>query len=702
MTAAIVTCPPVCSPIIDRVTLMRLPYGLLLGTLLIAPRLPAVEGIGLHLESLAGAGWQAHNVSLQLDMPDISGARLQINIARLDLPEPLGTIKNLQLECAALQLHDDEVKCAQAQLQLASSWLDRDHSSVAFSYRPAERALTLTVRDARLSAGSVSFTVHSDAIAWHLDYALTDIDLARLPPYFRQQAGLTSLTGRATLRGSFDGTESRPDAFKFDVIKLQALAFATPDGTNAGEALDVQGTASGQRHGTDWQVQSKLGLHDGTLCIKTCWELPADPLLMDAKADWSEKAQRLDVTRLHFSQSSLGQGDATLQLLFGKASSLRALSVHLEPTRWERLYGTYLQPLLIGTALEAMDVQGSIAGDIDYRAAAPSSARLQLKAVGLEDHVGRFGLKGLAGTIAWRSDTVVQRSELHWESGHIYKLALGAATVQAQSQGESLRLLQAVHLPILDGQLEIEHFALQRGSDQPLSWQFDGLLKPISMQAFSTALDWPEMQGKLSGMIPDVHYADGELRIGGMLLIRAFDGAITVRDLRVMRLFGVAPSLQADIKLDNLDLDALTRAFSFGSIQGRFSGQVDNLQLINWRPVAFVARFATPADDRSRHRISQRAVENISQIGGGGIGGALSRSFLRVFDEFSYDRIGISCTLSNGVCTMDGVAPAQQGYYLVKGGGLPRIDIIGYAHRVDWDTLLTRITGVITSAPVKQ
>ncbi len=679
---------------------MRPPYGLLLCALLIAPRLSAIEGLQLHLETLGGAGWQAHNIDLQLDMPAAANARLHIAIAALDLPEPIGTIKNLQLDCATLQLHDDELNCAQAQLQLTSPWLDRDHASVAFSYHPVERALTLTVQDARLSAGSVSFTARSDADAWHIDYALANIDLARLPPYLKQQAGLTSISGRATLRGSLDGTAAMPKTFNVTVMKLQALAFATPDGTDAGEALDIQGTAGGQRRGADWQVQSKLTLHDGTLCITTCWELPADPLVLNAKAKWSGTTQRLDVTQLRFNQKSLGQGDATLQLLLAKTPQLNAFTLHLAPTRWERLYGTYLQPLLIGTALEAVAVQGSIAGDIDYRAAGPSSAQIQLKAVGLEDRAGRFGLKGLDGTIAWRSDAVAQQSELHWNEAHVYKLALGAAAVQAESQGESLRLLQAVHLPILDGRLDIEHFALQRAQDKSLSWHFDGLLNPISMQAFSTALGWPEMQGKLSGMIPDVNYADGELRVGGVLLIRAFDGAITVRDLRVARLFDVAPSLRADIKLDNLDLDALTRAFSFGTIQGRFSGQVDNLQLIDWRPVAFVARFATPADDKSRHRISQRAVENISQIGGGGIGGALSRSFLRVFDEFSYDRIGISCTLSNGVCDMDGVAPAQQGYYLVKGGGLPRIDIIGYAHRVDWNTLLARIGSVISTAPV--
>jgi hypothetical protein len=675
---------------------MRLPYGLLLSALLIAPRLSAVEGLELHLDTLAGAGWRAQHITLQLDMMDIASARLHLAIGQLELPEPVGTIKNLQLDCAPLQLRNDEIDCAKAQLRLTSALLDRDHSTVAFSYRPVQREITLTVRDARMASGNVTLTAHSDDSGWKIDYDLVGIDLARLPPYLKQQAGLTSASGRASLHGSLSGADSIPDAFSIQA-EVTALAFATPDGANAGEALNVQGTVSGRRHGEDWQAQGELTLHDGTLCIKNCWELPADPLTLDATASWSGLAQRLDVTRLHFRQTSLGQGDATLRLLAAKTPMLNAFTLRLAPTRWERLYTTYLQPLLIGTALEAVAVQGSVAADIDYRADALSTAHVQLGTVALEDHAGRFGIKGLGGMIDWRSDMTEQQSELHWDAAHVYKLTLGAASVQAQSRGQSLHLLQTVHLPILDGQLDIEHFALQRGAGKPLNWQFDGLLKPVSMQAFSTAIGWPEMHGKLSGMIPNVSYAEGELRVGGMLLIRAFDGAITVRDLRIARLFDVAPSLRADITLDNLDLDALTRAFSFGNIQGRFSGQVDNLQLIDWRPVAFAARFATPADDRSRHRISQRAVENISQIGGGGLGGALSRSFLRVFDEFSYDRIGISCTLSNGVCMMDGVAPAQQGYYLVKGGGLPRIDIIGYAHRVDWDTLLERIGGVISN-----
>jgi hypothetical protein len=47
---------------------------------------------------------------------------------------------------------------------------------------------------------------------------------------------------------------------------------------------------------------------------------------------------------------------------------------------------------------------------------------------------------------------------------------------------------------------------------------------------------------------------------------------------------------------------------------------------------------------------------------------------------------------------MDGVAPADGGYYIVKGSGLPRIDVIGNQRRVAW-TRLVRQLAAITESP---
>ena len=44
--------------------------------------------------------------------------------------------------------------------------------------------------------------------------------------------------------------------------------------------------------------------------------------------------------------------------------------------------------------------------------------------------------------------------------------------------------------------------------------------------------------------------------------------------------------------------------------------------------------------------------------------------------------------------SMGGVAPAKQGYYLVEGQLLPRLDVIGHAERVAWSSLVERLVAI--------
>jgi hypothetical protein len=80
---------------------------------------------------------------------------------------------------------------------------------------------------------------------------------------------------------------------------------------------------------------------------------------------------------------------------------------------------------------------------------------------------------------------------------------------------------------------------------------------------------------------------------------------------------------------------------------------------------------------------------------------AVSRAFVQLFKEFSYRRLGLRCRLRDGVCEMDGVAPAPDGgYYIVEGGiGLPSIDVIGFNRRVDWEELVTRLANATRETP---
>jgi hypothetical protein len=213
------------------------------------------------------------------------------------------------------------------------------------------------------------------------------------------------------------------------------------------------------------------------------------------------------------------------------------------------------------------------------------------------------------------------------------------------------------------------------------------------MQQFTAALGLPVMHGTLSAAIPTVSYEKSTVKMDGALLFNVFDGTILVQRLVLENPFGRVPTLKADVEMRKLDLDLLTRTFSFGNITGRIDADVKGLELVNWQPVRFDARVVSSPGDY-RKRISQAAVQNISALGGAGAAAAIQRSFLRFFEQFGYSAIGLSCKLELGVCQMGGVEDVPQGYVIVKGGGIPSINVLGYNRNVGWQELVERLKRV--------
>ncbi|MEO6696400.1 MAG: hypothetical protein ABIN45_00145, partial [Gammaproteobacteria bacterium] len=364
-------------------------------------------------------------------------------------------------------------------------------------------------------------------------------------------------------------------------------------------------------------------------------------------------------------------------------------TLKLDAAQAGQFYQRYLQAMLSGTAFDALQADGGLVAEVQYGDQGFKFIKAELKNLSIKDQQGRYEFHSLNGSLTWTRSGTPLRSDFQWRSGSLYKLTLGSARVRAESAKGGFNIPEGLEVPLLDGVLKMGSVKMENLGQPDQRIELTGALTPVSMPAFSNAMDWPTMNGKLSGIIPVLKFSQDKLEMDGALLVKVFDGDVVVRNLSLANPLGATPVLTADVDMDNLDLDQLTQTFSFGRIQGRLNGTVHDLRLENWNPVAFDARFATPEGDTSRHRISQKAVNSLSSLGGAG--GVLSRSFLRFFDEFSYARLGLTCRLQGGVCSMDGVEPANKGYYIVKGGGIPRIDVIGYAKQVDWDVFLERL-----------
>jgi hypothetical protein len=237
-----------------------------------------------------------------------------------------------------------------------------------------------------------------------------------------------------------------------------------------------------------------------------------------------------------------------------------------------------------------------------------------------------------------------------------------------------------------------------------LELDFDAAIEPISMRRLSNAFGWPELNGQLSGTIPGLTYRNRVLTVDGDIAASVFDGSVVARGLKLENPFGPWPRLHADVTARRLDLSLVTSTFEVGSITGRMDADILGLELFNWSPVEFDARlYSTPGDD-SKKLISAKAVGSISTVAGGGAGvmQQLQSGVLKFFDEYRYERIGIACRLENDVCTMSGIEPARTGYYLVKGRGLPRIDVIGNQGEVAWPQLVSQISSGIRNGAVVQ
>jgi hypothetical protein len=665
---------------------------------ILALQVQAFESAHLTLGNVAGEGWSLDGVTVQLDWKGESSARVVIQAAGAQLPGQLGRLKDLQFVCDAAELTAAGIACAQGMLGLQSSRLGRQSLLLKLHYRHSDKQVNVRVRNIRAAGGTIALTAAYRDDGWSADVTGKGLVLTELAREVRA-SGITlpplTLAGALELELGLRGQGARLDKAVYDA-RLQAENFSDESGRYAGEALDVTFTGSLQPVRDGWQVHSSLTARQGAVYIDPVYiEVGTAPVVAEAALDWLPRTRQVELRSLSYRQPGSLDLSAQGRFEWQHAQPVRQLQLELKDAVLPSAYETYLQPWVTRSLAGNLETSGHLRGHLRIDDGRFVRGNADLQSVSLVEKGGLFSFDNLSGQLDWSDSTTPEYSTLGWDAGTVYRASLGKTAIEIESTGNTVRLVRPVRIPVLDGALDIESFSLEYPGREALRWQVDGILIPVSMQQLTRALDWPEFGGKLSGVIPSVTYDSGVLSVGGVLLVRVFDGLVTLRDLQLTDPFGLIPRLQVDVMIDNIDLESLTGAFSFGLIEGRLDGRVERLSLESWRPVAFDAEFATPADDSSRHRISQKAVDNIANIGGGGVGGALSRGFLQFFKDFPYDRLGIRCRLENGVCDMGGVAPAENGYYLVKGRFIPpRLDVVGYAERVNWDSLVAQIIAV--------
>jgi hypothetical protein len=662
--------------------------------------------------------------------------KLKIDSSKLKLPAPYQNINALIIVCQDLMMTEASISCQQGKISFQGLIAQADVSAdFSFNFDKENNEIQFSLDNLHLANSNIFFSLKLVNNHWTSIFKADGLDYQ----FFQ-----TFIKDYLAQQNSSDFYEQLKDAGAIINFSGQASGILNDDTVSGSllNQLDIKGkiTQLHYQYGDDMadnlalSFSSKISKrkskvktippdYDVSLSINA---LSGELLQNDTYILFSGKEslrsrftlynnQRIDISQFSLSSKDIIELNGKAKLNYKNSIKFKQLDSALIIKNLSRFNQAYLSNILSGTDYEEIKIEGTVTGHLSIN-------KNNIKADTIfNDFSIEFNenlvLVGLNGEIKWNNaafndkEIKLATSHLSWQELLLNDLPLGRSEFNFILHNDYLKLLNGTDIPIFDGalhinSLEIDHIhpllAHQDGQKRKIKTKsehkggmtltVDGMIKPVSLALLSEHFNWPLLDGSLSAVIPSTTYNEQFLTVGGALMLKVFDGIIIIKDLRIDEPLQDYAQLFANIDLINLSLKSLTKTYNFGQIEGRLEGQLKELELNAWVPVAFDATLKTPDNDDSRHRISQTAIDNISSLGGAS--GLLSRTFLGFFETFRYDKIGLSCKLKNNVCQMSGVEPKGNGYYIVKGGGIPRIDVMGFQRQVSWSTLTSRLKAI--------
>ena len=645
----------------------------------------------------AGSGWAA----VQINIRQIDGSGLQLSGLQVRLGQAPGSKAALRVQLQIAELSIAALGWKKVRIQV-DGLLSRDQAGrwifdapVRVHGAPGGAFATLTRLACRIDADSAEITLtrqHTRIVAkLPLDEPLHVLwRLQSVPVRWLQGVLASALSQPKVTAGTVSGMVAMDsDARRLRLsgrARLRALTLSASAGKVATEKLSLAGDFRIVRDAAATHFNFEGSLRGGQILAGSFY----------AKLPTADTVLRLQGTQYpggklnlaHFEYRDSGALVVQGSLALNAQQQLRTLQVQRVEANLGVVLQRYASGWLAQLGLSGLQAAGLVSGHLRWSAGRLQDFTVDLKNIDLADARNRFAVAGLHGGLRWAKHLATPPTTLGWKAASVYRLPLGASKLQLASRSGWLILEQPTSIPLLGGRFGISRLQWRPDAGEGTHMEASLNFRNIDLATLAGALGWPAFRGQLGGAVPELLWRGDQIVLNGGLSANLFDGFVDVTHLQLAHPFGDAPELGANLLLRGVRLGPMTSVFDFGEIRGRLDGTVKGLRLVAWKPLAFNAELHTVGGGR----ISQRAVKNLTKIGGGGLAGGLQATILKLFSSFSYRRIGISCKLVGSVCTMGGISPADGGgYTIVQGSGLPYIHIVGHQRRVDWPTLVRRL-----------
>jgi len=217
------------------------------------------------------------------------------------------------------------------------------------------------------------------------------------------------------------------------------------------------------------------------------------------------------------------------------------------------------------------------------------------------------------------------------------------------------------------------------------------VLEGFELVRLGEALAMRGPAGSLRGDLGRVRIDADAIRADGTIDIRTLGGSLRLSKLFVEQPFARVPELGMDVKVDEIDLGALTEQFGVGRISGVLEGQVTGLVLAAGQPQAFDADLHTVKRSGVSQTVDVRAIVQLGVLGGGD-GSSITGTLLRMIDRYRYSALGVKCRLRNDVFELRGVESDGGKDYIIKRSLLPpSVSVVSHSHVVSFSEMLRRV-----------
>jgi hypothetical protein len=659
----------------------------------------ALEKVSFNIDDIITNDWHVKGLSASLSNVHNKNQKLSLSIKELILPEPFSKLKLVSVTCQSVTWQNNKIICDNGEGRLKSTLISHSPFNLAFSI--AKKNSYFYLKNLPFAKGTFSLSAKEKMGEWSVSIKSKKIQLQQLTSFIKNYFPTVDEISKGSINANLNllGKDSQINKLSVKTA-FNNISFQAEQGDIATDALSFKINLTAIKKKSGWKWEQKAIISAGEVYKKPIYiAIEKDKEVQIQTNGFSSNKGSIKIYQADLRLPNVIDINTEGSINIKPSFTIKSAKIRLNIKDLKYISTHFLSPNFEQTALDGFNFNGQLISEIELSNSETTKFRGQFNNFSINDLSHRIELHNSNAKINWSaSSTPISPSIIRWDTLKIKEIPFEAGQLNFTLHKKNMTLDQKTSIPLLGGVFSIDQFSLKHNINTDPSVYFKGKIKNISLNKLTQALGWPLLTGNISGDIPGVEYTERVLKISGGLKINIFDGIITIDKLSSSGLFTDFSKFHMDMNVNNIDLHQLTKKLEMGDIKGRVSGFVNNLYLENWEPVTFYAWLGTPEDDSSSHRISQKAVKNITSIGGNGATDIISKGILSFFDTFGYDRLGFGCYLHQGVCQLMGVEAAEQGYYIIKGGGIPRIDVIGYNPQIDWKVLIKRLSRISNSS----